>query len=176
MSIATHLDDIEKRIREHDMGYSYEYLDPIDNQVKIFNELDYKTGLNYKAAAEEELSDRTHNYIITITVLTLVIIVVLLVMVLIHINTITNMTGIYYDKTGNKIEVYHNKVLGSVKFLYNDGLSGKVTKEGILKKINEQQYGLYLDEDAVLGKYSLSAYVDARDKTWSWKDNKWIMD
>jgi hypothetical protein len=45
-----------------------------------------------------------------------------------------------------------------------------------LKKINEQQYGLYLDEDAVLGKYSLSAYVDARDKTWSWKDNKWIMD
>ena len=76
------------------------------------------------------------------------------------------------DKNGNKIEVYHNKTAGDVEFHYGDGRKS----HGYLKKINSNAFGLYLDEDQVVGKYSLAAYVDSRDRTWSWKNNKWIMD
>lgn len=172
MSVADHIDKISRSVNEHELGYSYEYYDPEDGQIKLFNVLDYKAAQNYVGAGIEEQEIRGHNYMITVTVLTLTIMIVLLVMLVIYINTTANMTGIYYDKNGNKIEVYHNKTVGDVEFQYGDGRKS----HGYLKKINSNTFGLYLDEDQVVGKYSLAAYVDARDRTWSWKNNKWIMD
>ena len=175
-SIADNLDKIAQRIQEHDAGYSYEYEDQTTGERKIFNTLDYKAGVNYRDAKMKEASLRAQSYIVTITVLILTIIVVLMVMLVIYINMSADMTGIYYDKNGNKIEVHHNKTIGNVKFYYKGDDNSELTKTGYLKKINDRYYGLYLDEDAVLGKYSLSGYADTRDKSWSWKNNKWIMD
>lgn len=177
MDISKPLETIAQRIAEHDAGYSKEYYDPRTGQTQIINELDVKSGQIYRAAKYQEEAERVQEHMVTVTVLTLIIIVVLLVMLIIYINMSSDMTGIYYDKSGNKIEVHHNKTLGNVKFYYKDS-NGKddVQKTGHLKKINDRYYGLYLDEDAVLGKYSLAGYADARDKSWSWKENKWIMD
>ena len=175
-SISDNLDKIAQRMREHEAGYSYEYEDRTTGERKIFNTLDYKVGINYRDAKIQEASLRAQSYIVTITVLVLTIIVVLMVMLVVYINMSADMTGIYYDKNGNKIEVHHNKTLGNVKFYYKGDDNNELTKTGYLKKINDRYYGLYLDEDAVLGKYSLSGYADARDKSWSWKNNKWIMD
>lgn len=176
MSIDASIEKIAQRIREHDLGYVKEYYDPKTGKTSLVNELDYKSGINYKYARNEEEANRIQDHTVSVTVLTLIIILVLMVMVIVYVHMTVNMTGIYYDKSGNKIEVHHNKALGNVKFYYKDENNSEITKTGRLKKINDKIYGLYLDEDAVLGKYSLSGYVDARDKTWSWKNNKWIMD
>ncbi len=169
------LNAIAQKVLEHDLGYVKEYVNPITGERKLINELDIRAGKHYTDARLQEESERAQEHMVTVTVLTLIIIVVLLVLLILYINMSANMTGIYYDKSGNKIEVHHNKTLGTVKFYYKDGMN-EINKTGYLKKINSNYYGLYLDEDAVLGKYSLAAYADARDKTWSWANNKWIMD
>jgi hypothetical protein len=176
MDISKPIETIAQRIAEHDAGYTKEYYDNRTGQTHIVNELDVKSGQIYRAAKQQEEAERVQEHMVTVTVLTLIIIVVLLVMLIIYINMSADMTGIYYDKSGNKIEVHHNKTLGNVKFYYKDNGKDEVHKTGYLKKINDRYYGLYLDEDAVLGKYSLAGYADAREKSWSWKDNKWIME
>lgn len=170
------MDALAKKVNEYDLGYIKEYQNPTTGERTLINELDVRAGRHYIKARDQEESERIQEHMTTVTVLTLIIIVVLLVMLIIHINMSANMTGIYYDKSGNKIEVHHNKSLGSVKFYYKDDSSNEISKTGYLKKINNNYYGLYLDEDAVLGKYSLAAYADARDKSWSWANNKWISD
>jgi len=176
MDIQKPLEKIAQRIAEHDAGYMKEYYDSRTGQTHMVNELDIKSGQIYREAKQQEEAERVQEHMVTVTVLTLIIIVVLLVMLIIYINMSANMTGIYYDKSGNKIEVHHNKTLGDVNFYYKDEKSNEINKTGHLKKINDRYYGLYLDEDAVVGKYSLAGYADARDKSWSWKENKWIMD
>lgn len=167
---------LAQRINEHDLGYVKEYRDPKTGERHMINELDIRVGKHYTKARQQEEGERAQEHMVTVTVLTLIIIVILLVLLIIYINTSANMTGIYFDKSGNKIEVHHNKSLGTVKFYYKDPSSNEISKTGYLKKINSSYYGLYLDEDAVLGKYSLAAYADARDKSWSWANNKWIAD
>ncbi len=176
MSINDNIDKIAKHLKEAELGYVKEYYDPKTGQTHLVNELDYKAGLNYKKAVVQEEGNRIENHMVSITTLTLIVIITLLVMVIIYINCSVNMTGIYYDKSGNKIEVHHNKALGSVDFFFKDKNNKEINKSGYLKKINDKIYGLYLDEDIVLGKYSLAGYADARDHTWSWKNNKWIME
>ena len=175
-TISENLNTISQRLHEGDLGYMKEYYDPRTGQTHMINELDYKSGLNYKHAIKQEEAERVQEHLISITVLTLIVIVVLLIMVIIYINCSADMTGIYYDKSGNRIDVHHNKALGTVKFYYKDDGQNETSKTGYLKKINDKLYGLYLDEDAVIGKYSLAGYADVRDRSWSWKDNKWIME
>lgn len=166
---------INDRMNEYDLGYIYEYKKP-DGSTGIYNKLDANVARIYKKAVVEETESRIFSHVSTITVLVLSIVIVLMIMLIIYINNSTDITGIYYDSRGNKIEVYHNKTFGNIEIK-----SDVSNKKGLLKKINANTYGIYLDEDIIIGKmeqmsHPIAAYADLKTGNISWKNDIWKLD
>jgi hypothetical protein len=165
------IEKINKRINEYEQGHVEEYVKP-DGTVGLFNKLDYEAAKKYKAAKDYEKNKRIYENTTSTIIYVLVIIIVLVIMVVIYINMTNDITGIYYDKNGNKIEVYHTKTTGRVK------INGK---SGNIKKINADKYGIYMLDEAIIKNLEedskpLAAYVDLKTRDIVWKNNIWKLD
>lgn len=170
--------DLQKakdRINEYNAGHMFEYRKP-DGSMGMFNKLDYEVAKKHKAAKVQEEALRIQNHSINVTVIVLVIVIVLMVMLVIYINMTTDITGIYYDSSGNKIELYHNKTAGSLEIK-----STKGNKRGVLKKINTNTYGIYLNEDMIVKDLEhiaqpVAAYANLKSGNITWKNDIWKLD
>lgn len=154
---------LKDKMNEYDAGHITERQNA-DGSVELVNQLDELTNKKKEEARYEENNMRQYNYSINIAVLGLVLVIVMLVMVMFWINVSPSFTGIYYDKNGNRRELYHNKSLGSF-----DIKTDHESKSGMIKKINSNVYGLYIDN-------MLVAYLNNNDKTVTWQNDIWIAD
>lgn len=169
------LQKVQDRINEYDQGYMVEYKSP-GGSNRMLNKLDFEVAKKHQLAKEEEAALRVYNHTINITALVIVIVIVMLIMLVVYINMTTDITGIYYDANGNKIEIYHNKTLGSLEI--KDRMDKKT---GIVKKINSDTYGIYLNEDLIVKNLEslaqpIAAYANIKTGDIRWKNNVWKLD
>lgn len=169
------LSNLVTKNNEYELGFMKEFTRS-DGTKGIINDLDFKLANTFLEAQKEEASKRLQTHTTNITILVLVIVLVLMVMLIIYINSSTDITGIYYDKNGTKIDVYHNKTSGQIEIQSSLG-----NKSGLVKKINAATYGLYLDEDLLtesLEKMSqpIAAYADLKTGDITWKNDIWKLD
>ena len=162
--------------REMEAGHIVERHYP-DGSVEMVNELDEMVDKKKKEAREEEKQLRYKNHTTIMVVLGLVVIIVLLVMAVFWINMSPSFTGVYFDRDGNKIELYHNKSLGNFDIVNNKG-----NRSGVFKKITGKYYGLYLNDDLLLesmenaNEKKMVAYIETDTHNIIWKNDMWIPD
>lgn len=169
------MQNIQDRINEYDQGYIVEYTKP-DGSKGVLNKLDLEAAKKYKQAKLAESEFRLRDHVITITVLVLIIVLVMVAMYIIYVNTVVDITGIYYDSNGEKIEVHHNKAIGNI-----DIDSSRMKRTGHVKKINANTYGIYLDEDIMLKDLEfmsspIAAYANIKTGDIQWKNDMWKLD
>jgi hypothetical protein len=163
MSDKSPLSVIEKSMREYDQGHMIEYEKP-DGSIGLVNKLDLEVARKYKSAVAQESKERSDNSNLTLIIFGLLIVIIILAMYIFYINITTDLTGIYYDKDGKKIELHHNKTLGTISTNDNNSLS-----EGVVKKESSNIYSLYFNN-------SLEAYADVKAHTIKWANNLWVKD
>jgi hypothetical protein len=160
---------------EHKKGNVKYYIDE-NGQKQAYNVNDLALAKIYKLSKDSENEERKRNHYISVISMTMVVVIVLLIMIFIYLTLMQDITGIYYDKNGNKIEIYHNRFSGTFNFTA-DGLE----KQGIIKKINNRTYGIYLNDDLITGHREtlsspISAYYDLNKNEIIWKNNSWKLD
>ena len=163
MEIRKAIDNIGNKINEYDQGHIVEYQDP-SGEKTLVNKLDISLAKKYIEAEKEEIVLRNTNYIIISVILVLIILVALLIFANIYVDNIYNLTGIYFDKSGTKIELHHNHM--SDEFSIK---SKKGDMEGFIKKISSTHYGVYVDSNMV-------AYYDADKNIICWSNDVWKKD
>ena len=169
------MQNIQDRLNEHNQGYIVEYTKP-DGSKGVLNKLDLEAAKRYKAAKLAESEFRLKDHAITITVLVLIIVLIMVAMYIIYVNTVVDITGIYYDTNGSKIEVHHNKSIGNIE------INGShMNRTGHVKKINANTYGIYLDEDMMLKDLEfmsspIAAYANIKTGDIQWKNDVWKLD
>ena len=171
------LELLAEKSNEMDAGFINEQTNP-DGTVETVNELDELMDKKRAEAMAEEKASRYKSHNITTTVLVLVFIIILLVMVVFWINMSPSFTGIYFDKNGNRMEIYHNKSLGSFNIV-----SRRENKSGVFKKLTGKYYGLYLDDDLIrdglehfASNKKISAYIETDTHNIMWNNDLWTPD
>lgn len=156
---------LNEKNRELAAGYITEKHKP-DGSTEIVNHLDEMINKKKEEAINEEKAERYKNYNFTMVTLILTFIVVFFTILIFFINLAPDFTGIYFDKNGNKIELYHNKFTGSFEIICDQG-----NKNGVIKKITNEYYSLHLNNNE-----KLDAYIETSTRNIKWKNDIWYAD
>ncbi len=162
------MDKINQAINEQNQGFLLEYTKP-DGSTGVFNKLDFAVEKKFKNAKKLEQENRIYNHLSSIVALILVIMILMIAMIYMYCNFSTNISGIYFTKNGDKVELYHNKISGELQIK-----SYKGDRNGYVKKLNADTYLLYINSNA--NASDMTAIMDLNTGDIKWNNDLWKLD